>query len=123
MKMTIEFDPLHDNLEEALQPLFSLYRNTAPAGKPEPKPEELPGQMTFEDPAPAENEPAPPWEPEAPKAKGPTLTDIRALATALSKKDKPALKQIFADFGAAKLSDIPEDRYADLMEKLVAANA
>lgn len=118
MKMTIEFDPLHDNLEEALQPLFSLYRNTAPAGKPEPKTEELPGQMAFEDPAP--------WEqpkPEAPKAKGPTLTDIRALATALSKKDKPALKQIFADFDAAKLSDIPEDRYADLMEKLVAANA
>lgn len=118
MKMMIEFDSLHDNLEEALQPLFSLYRNTAPAGKPEPKTEELPGQMTFEDLTPREQP-----KPEAPKAKGPTLTDIRALATALSKKDKPALKQIFADFGAAKLSDIPEDRYADLVEKLVAANA
>lgn len=118
VKMTIEFDPVHDNLEEALQPLFSFYRNTAQAKKPEQKAEELPGQMTFEDLAPAEQP-----KPEAPKAKGPTLTDIRALATALSKKDKPALKQIFADFGAAKLSDVPEDRYADLMEKLVAANA
>lgn len=51
-----------------------------------------------------------------------TLTDVRAVALKLSKAGKSdALKEIFAKFGATKLSEVPEDKYAELMEAL--ANA
>ncbi len=46
-----------------------------------------------------------------------TLTDVRAVALKLSKAGKSAvLKEIFAKFGAAKLSEVPEDKYTELME-------
>lgn len=51
-----------------------------------------------------------------------TLTDVRAVALKLSKAGKSdTLKEIFAKFDATKLSEVPEDKYADLMEEL--ANA
>lgn len=50
-------------------------------------------------------------------------TDVRAVATALSKAGKrEALSAIFAEFGGKKLSDIKEEDYPTLMEKLEAAN-
>lgn len=50
-------------------------------------------------------------------------TDVRAVATALSKAGKrDKLSAIFAEFGGKKLSDIKEEDYPALMEKLEAAN-
>lgn len=59
-------------------------------------------------------------ETEAPRV---TKTEIRALATTLSKAVKrEELKAIFAAFGCAKLSEIAETDYPKLKERLVAAN-
>lgn len=50
-------------------------------------------------------------------------TDVRAMALALSKAGKQdELKEIFAKYGAVKLSGVAEDDYPALMEDLVAAN-
>lgn len=50
-------------------------------------------------------------------------TDVRAIATVLSKAGKrDQLSAIFAEFGGKKLSDIKEEDYPALMEKLEAAN-
>lgn len=55
--------------------------------------------------------------------KAPSLTDVRAVALKLSKAGKQTqLKEIFAKYGAAKLSDIAEEHYADLMADLEAVN-
>lgn len=52
-----------------------------------------------------------------------SLTDVRAVALKLSKAGKQTqLKEIFAKYGAAKLSDIAEEHYADLMADLEAVN-
>lgn len=52
-----------------------------------------------------------------------TLTDVRAVALKLSKAGKQKLlKEIFAKYGAEKLSDIAAEHYADLMADLEAAN-
>lgn len=52
-----------------------------------------------------------------------SLTDVRAVALKLSKAGKQAkLKEIFAKYGAAKLSDISEEYYADLMVDLEVAD-
>lgn len=52
-----------------------------------------------------------------------SLTDVRAVALKLSKAGKQTkLKEIFAKYGAAKLSDISEEHYAELMADLEAAN-
>lgn len=57
---------------------------------------------------------------EEPKAL--TLTDVRAVALKLSKAGKSdVLKEIFAKFGATKLSEVPEENYAELMEELTNA--
>lgn len=50
--------------------------------------------------------------------------DVRAVALKFSKVGKSdVLKEIFAKFDATKLSEVPEDRYNELMEELEAANA
>jgi hypothetical protein len=63
---------------------------------------------------------------EAPKEDSkPTysMTDVRAEALKLSKAGQQTkLKEIFAKYGAEKLSDISEEHYADLMADLEAAN-
>ena len=58
-----------------------------------------------------------------PESKKVSKTDVRAVATALSKAGKrEELSAIFAEFGGKKLSDIKEEDYPALMERLVAAN-
>ncbi len=53
-----------------------------------------------------------------------TITDVRAVALKISKAGKSdKLKEIFAKFEATKLSEVPEDRYDELMEELVAVDA
>lgn len=60
---------------------------------------------------------------DKPEPKAVSKTDVRAVATALSKAGKrEALSAIFAEFGGKKLSDIKEEDYPALMERLVAAN-
>lgn len=75
--------------------------------------------------APVKEENAPAAEPEAADtgASAPTKTDVRALALKLSKAGKQdVLKELFAKYGADKLSGVAEEDYPALMEDLVAAN-
>jgi hypothetical protein len=52
-----------------------------------------------------------------------SLTDVRAVALLLSKAGKQSvLKEIFAKYGAEKLSDISEDNYAELLADLEETN-
>lgn len=59
-------------------------------------------------------------EEEAPKAeskKPPTMTELRQAAAVLSKAGKKdELKAIFAKYGAEKLSAVPAEKYAELLE-------
>lgn len=50
-------------------------------------------------------------------------TEVRAAALKISKAGKAdILRKIFADFGADNLKGIPEDKYAELMKRLVEVN-
>lgn len=72
------------------------------------------------DKKPAANDTPTETEEETPKI---SLTDVRAVALKLSKAGKQAqLKEIFAKYGATKLSDISEEHYGDLMADLEEAN-
>lgn len=52
-----------------------------------------------------------------------TLTDVRSIALKLSKAGKQKLlKEIFAKYGAEKLSEIAEEDYANLKNDLEEAN-
>jgi ribosomal protein S24E len=51
-----------------------------------------------------------------PKAKLPTLEDVRAKLAALSQVGKQVqVKELITGFGAKKLSDIPEEKYPELL--------
>lgn len=72
------------------------------SGKPEPEKVEIPKG----DPEPARGEAAC------------TLVDIRAKLAELQKSGKrEQVKGLLADFGASKLSEVPEEKYAELMQK------
>lgn len=65
-------------------------------------------------------EPEPKEEAETPKV---SLTDVRPKALVLSKAGKQdKLKEIFAKYGATKLSAISEENYSDLMKDLEEAS-
>ena len=65
-------------------------------------------------------EPEPKEEAETPKV---SLTDVRSKALVLSKAGKQdKLKEIFAKYGATKLSAISEENYSDLMKDLEEAS-
>lgn len=60
---------------------------------------------------------------QAPDEKAPSMTDVRAVALKLSKAGKQTeLKEIFAKYGADKLSGVAESDYPALMKDLEAAN-
>lgn len=129
INVSISYDTDRETLQDALKPFLScgtidandLKHKNAPMPIAENE-VNAPEKTEESEPQPkAEPIPEPEAEPETVKA--PSKTDIRAMATALSKKDKAKLKEIFAAFNATKLSDIPENEYPALMEKLVAANA
>ncbi len=82
-----------------------------------------------ETPEKKKSEKTKPATPAKPKAEAPTekssisLADVRAVALVLSKaKKQDKLKEIFAKYGAEKLSDISTDDYPALMADLEAAN-
>lgn len=58
-------------------------------------------------------------KPEQPsKAKLPSLEDVRAKLAALSQDGKQVqVKELITGFGAKKLSDIPVDKYPELLEE------
>lgn len=125
VKIEIAYDPSQETFAEAVQSLLKgpAYPEIKPAD-PEPK------QLSFFDVPPVTcaattTVPSPEAVPAAATTAEPIpdKTDIRAMATALAKKNKPALKAIFEAFGVSKLSDIPESNYAELMRKMVEANA
>lgn len=69
---------------------------------------------TTKESSPATEEPVP----EAPKGKQITLEDVRAKLAALSQDGKQAeVKALITEFGAKKLSDIPADKYSELLAK------
>lgn len=53
-----------------------------------------------------------------PKAKLPTLEDVRAKLAALSQDGKQVqVKELITGFGAKKLSDIPAEKYPEILEE------
>lgn len=73
-------------------------------------------------PEPKKPEDTPPWEDE-PKAAAPapeiTISDLRKKGTELTKAGKlPELQEVFAEFGAKKLSGLAEADYPAVMKRL-----
>lgn len=53
---------------------------------------------------------------QPPKAKLPSLEDVRAKLASLSQDGKQVqVKELITSFGAKKLSDIPEEKYTELL--------
>ena len=108
MQITLTIDLTAENLEKLK--VFCEETGAAPEKKPTAKQK------------PAGTAKAKPKK--EPAAKAITLQDVRAVALKFSKAGKSdVLKEIFAKFDATKLSEVPEDRYNELMEELEAANA
>lgn len=124
MQITLTIDLTAENLEKLK--VFCEETGAAPEKKPtgKQKPAEAAKAEPKKEPkaadAPVKEAPAK----EEPAAKTITLQDVRAVALKFSKVGKSdVLKEIFAKFDATKLSEVPEDRYNELMEELEAANA
>lgn len=128
VEIKITYDPSSETLNQAIASLIEDHQANMV----------IPGQLTlFENPqpdapqektkAPAEKkqeEPVKQEESKAAPAAQVSKTDIRAIATALSKAGKKAeLKAALEAFGATKLSDVNEADYPALKEKLEAVNA
>lgn len=109
--------------------------NSQPAPKPEPEPEHQPQPQPQPESAPApepepEPEPAPAHQlqPEsnpapAPESVAPVykLEDARAELAKLTRSGRAdAARQILANFGAHKLSEVPADRYGDIIQAVKA---
>lgn len=91
-------------------------KTTKAQAKPEPEKQE-----EKEEPKTTEPEKKEEQKPAKTEEKAITLTDVRAVALKLSKAGKSAvLKDIFAKFGATKLSEVPEENYEELMQELTA---
>lgn len=121
MQITLTLDLTTENLDKLK--VFCQETGAAPA-QTEKK---APAKQTAK--TEAKQEPEQKAEPEkkaeekkTDEKKALTLTDVRAVALKLSKAGKSeTLKEIFAKFGATKLSEVPEDKYAELMEELTNA--
>ena len=86
---------------------------------------EKPAESAAPEPVKEEAKPEPALTPEAAPVSEPvpekpkfTLEEVRGKLAALSRSGKqPAVKKLIESFEVTKLTDIPEDRYAELMEK------
>lgn len=139
---TIEFKVTYDSKKESLEQVLAnllsakpenneTYKQLSLFDKPEahaapttpetpaadPAAEQTAGTKPVVADAPADPEPAAKEEP-----KKISQADVRALAVALSKSNKPALKAIFKELGVSSFSGVKEEDYPVFYEKLVAAN-
>ena len=75
---------------------------------------EIETQNTPPEPAKGEEKAdTPPWEGEAPKV---TLEQVRAKLAVLSQNGKQAeVKELLKKFGAKKLTDVPAEKYGELL--------
>lgn len=111
----------HHNCASCVESAVSMTKDLAAAAEAaeQPKAPEQPAQEIshpVEQPAPAAD-PAPAEEPEQPKY---TKADVLALVQKLAAPNSPkreAAKAIVKSYGA-KVSDIPADKYGEVMEKL-----
>lgn len=101
MKITIELNDVQDqNIIKDLLGIESPSQPMNPASPQEPK--------AAED--------TPPWEDEP---KPITISDLRKKGTELTKAGKlPELQEVFAEFGAKKLSGLAEVDYPAVMKRL-----
>lgn len=125
MQITLQLELTPENLDKLKTFCTDTQAAAVPEKAPAKKTTTKKADKPVESPAPteskatAENETAPAAAEETTPA--PTKTDVRAVALKLSKAGKSAmLKEIFAKFGAEKLSDIKEDQYPELMKELTA---
>lgn len=105
MKITIELDTIQDKsvMKDLLGIKFPPQATETPASPQEPK-------ATEETVAPEEPKAA---EPEI------TISDLRKKGTELTKAGKlPELQEVFAEFGAKKLSGLAEADYPAVMKRL-----
>lgn len=122
MQITLNLELTPENLDKLR--IFCEEVKAAPAEKKTTKKTAKTTEPAKTETTPAETTPAskPEAESEAPAEENvaaPTKTDVRAVALKLSKAGKSdVLKEIFAKFGAEKLSDVKEEQYADLMKEL-----
>ncbi len=129
VEVKITFDPSEETLEQAVSKMLGRRAAEVPeieTSKPEKlKVDKTEKKATAEAPASEPEAPAPDPVPETPKTDpAVTKTDIRAIATAISKAGKKAeLKAALEAFGATKLSDVKEADYPALKKKLEAINA
>ena len=139
---TIEFKVTYDSKKESLEQVLAnllsakpenneTYKQLSLFDKPEtpaaptmpdasaanPATEQTAGVKKAVADAPADPAPATQEEP-----KKISQADVRALAVALSKSNKPALKAIFKELGVSSFSGVKEEDYPVFYEKLVAAN-
>ncbi|WP_031538055.1 hypothetical protein [Bacillus sp. MB2021] len=107
-KMKLALDVVTDlrNLAGSIETLvFALESNPSDSASPVDKKE------TKENKEPKKTNP-----PQ--KAKLPTLEDVRAKLAALSQAGKQVqVKELITGFGAKKLSDIPAEKYPELLEE------
>lgn len=58
--------------------------------------------------------------PEAPKTRAVTLDAVRSLMAQKAKADREAVKKALTECGAARIGDLPEERYQEFYDKLLA---
>lgn len=123
-QITLTLDLTAENLEKLkifCEDTKAVPTATVETKKTAAKPKAAPKPDKKEEAVPVKQEEA---ETTKETAKAVTKTDVRAVALKISKAGKSdVLKEIFAKFEATKLSEVPEDRYDELMEELVAVNA
>lgn len=125
IKIEVTYDPASESLSQALAGILSAEHTSATA----PVQSVTPALITLPNAQNAAQEPSSAIETLSSKKADETgetviaKADARALAVALSKSNKPALKSIFKDLGVTSFSGVNEKDYAVFYEKLIAAGA
>lgn len=125
MKINVEFESLEEMREFAEQlngpsSFDELVKGPCVARKLSPEGPvenaEIPESEPEKEPIPVE-EPGPEKEPTS-EVKTYTLVDVRGKLSELTKAGKKVkVQELIKSFGVDKLSQIPEDKYAEVMEK------
>ncbi len=88
-----------------VHPDIQEQRESKPQPKPEPKPESEPSNTPETATTPAENATV-------------TLEQVRAKLAALTQSGKqPQVKELLAKFGAKRLTEVPTEKYAELLKE------